>query len=439
MKSNIMPVLRLIVVLFLPGALLCGQDLDSLVHEAIKNNPGLKAYQLKNKAQEKKISVAEAWPAPTVGIEFSQIKAGKFNIINDAMSNNLIASQMFPLGGKTTAMADAEKKALDVQLSNYDEAVCDLIAKIKMSYAGLWATQRKIDLQKRTAALINALIKNYEQSLTARGAVQADIVLLQSELALNETEQSALSREFISQTYELNKLLGRPLENSAPPLPAVLPLEEPEDSAEDIIAALAEENPALRKMDGMIAMNRAMITANNKEMIPDLMVQGMFMRMPMGMPITSITINPHGSTSVEAMTEYAYSLMFSVNLPFAPWSAAKIDKRSEELAAGIEAIEYEKKEMERDMAATVRKLMNKYRSAVEQEELYLNKTLPAYKLAAELQTNELLTGRGNVASVLSVYRMQLMQEMNAVMARMDAAMSAAELEMMTGLSVHHGE
>jgi len=37
----------------------------------------------------------------------------------------------------------------------------------------------------------------------------------------------------------------------------------------------------------MIEMNKAMITANNSELVPDLMLEGMIMRMPRGMILTS--------------------------------------------------------------------------------------------------------------------------------------------------------
>ena len=48
-------------------------------------------------------------------------------------------------------------------------------------------------------------------------------------------------------------------------------------------------NPSLKKMGSMIEMNKAMIDANSRELIPDLMVQGMLMRMR-GMILTSKAI-----------------------------------------------------------------------------------------------------------------------------------------------------
>jgi len=91
-------------------------------------------------------------------------------------------------------------------------------------------------------------------------------------------------------------------------------------------------------MGNMIEMNKAMIDANNRELIPDLMVQGMFMRMPQGMILTSKS----DLSMLNPKTETMYSLMFSINLPFAPWSINKYKAKEQELYAGISSIEYEK-------------------------------------------------------------------------------------------------
>ncbi|MCK7527848.1 MAG: hypothetical protein MZV64_64675 [Ignavibacteriales bacterium] len=56
-----------------------------------------------------------------------------------------------------------------------------------------------------------------------------------------------------------------------------IPLASTQSKLEEV---LDFSNPTLKKMSGMIEMNKAMIDANNRELIPDLMVQGMFMRMP---------------------------------------------------------------------------------------------------------------------------------------------------------------
>jgi outer membrane protein TolC len=198
---------------------------------------------------------------------------------------------------------------------------------------------------------------------------------------------------------------------------------------------LSDSNPTLSKMNNMIEMNRAMITANNKELIPDLMVQGMLMRIPRGMILTSAS----DLTMLNPQTEWMYSLMFSINLPFAPWSVGKINYKEEELAAGINSIEQEKNDMQREMTSQLKEALVKYNTARELAELYDKKVIPLYTSSSESQTTAYQNGKTNITAVIDSYRMLLMQKMNYYMSKADIQMSLAEVEMMVGKRMEDGK
>ena len=81
------------------------QSVDSLVVEAIKNNPQLKSLQYKITASEKRTESINTLPAPNLSVEFSQVPTISIDVLNQSISNNFGLSQMFPLGGKLNAMA----------------------------------------------------------------------------------------------------------------------------------------------------------------------------------------------------------------------------------------------------------------------------------------------------------------------------------------------
>ena len=110
------------------------QPVDSLIQEAYKNNPQLKSFEYQIQATGFRASSNGAWPAPTLGIEFSQIPSTSSNILNDAVSNNLSISQMFMLGGKLSAMSEMEKRKGRVLEQNLGSFQVQLRAKIKMNY-----------------------------------------------------------------------------------------------------------------------------------------------------------------------------------------------------------------------------------------------------------------------------------------------------------------
>lgn len=413
--------------------IISAQSVDSLVNEAIVNNPKLKSLQYRIEASEFRSESVDYLPPPNLSVEFSQVPVSEIDIFNQSISNNFGLSQMFPLGGKLGAMAEVENKNTLVEGNNFDTYKINLTAQVKMAYFNLWIIDRKIEIQTSNLLLLNDFSKAIEVSFYTNKINQADLLSVQSEIASNEAQILILERQREGLIYNLNKLLGRELNSKE-----VFALKDFEiDSLQltqlQLEELLADSNPTLNKMNNMIEMNRAMITANNKEIIPDLMVQGMLMRMPRGMILTSAS----DLTMLDPKTEWMYSLMFSINLPFAPWSIGKINNKEEELAAGISRIEQEKNDMQREMTAQLKEALVKYKTAKELEGLYDNKVIPLYTSSSESQTTAYQNGKTNITAVIDSYRMLLMQKMNYYMSKANVQMSLAEVEMMVGTNLNN--
>ena len=407
------------------------QSIDSLVVEAIRNNPQLKSLQYKITASEKRTESVNTLPAPNLSVEFSQVPTNSFNVINQSGSNNFGLSQMFPLGGKLNAMAEVERKNTLVEGNNYEIYKINLTAQLKMSYYSLWLIDRKIEVQKKNILLINDVIKSVESSYYTNKINQADVLTLQSEIASNETQLLILENQREAEIYKLNKLLGRNLNSKEVSAVSDFPTDVFSTSQSKLEELLSSFNPALKKMDRMVEMNKAMIDANDRELIPDLMVQGMFMRMPRGMFLTSQS----DLSMLNPKTETMYSLMFSINLPFAPWSINKYKAKEEDLNAGISSIEYEKSDMQREMTSQLKSALVKYNTAVDLTKLYNDKVIPLFSKAAESQVSAYQNNRTSVTTVIDSYRMLLMQQMNFYMSKADTQMALAEIEMMVGTTL----
>jgi len=404
------------------------QSVDSLVAEAVKNNPQLRSLQYRITASEKRTESINTLPAPNLSVEFSQVPTNSIDVLNQSISNNIGLSQMFPLGGKLNAMAEVERKNTLVEGNNFGIYKINLTAQVKMSYYTLWLIDRKIEVQKKNITFINDVIKSVESSYYTNKINQADMLTLQSEIASNETQLLILEKQKEAEIYKINKLLGRNLESKDVFAVTDFSAEILSSSQSKLEELLRATNPSLKKMDRMIEMNNAMIEANNRELIPDLMVQGMFMRMPRGMILTSKA----DVMMIEPKTEYMYSFMASITLPFAPWSINKYKAKEEEISAGIRSIEYEKNDMQREMDSQLKAALVKYNTAVDLTKLYNAKVIPLYNKAAESQVSAYQNNRTGVTTVIDSYRMLLMQQMNFFMAQADTQMVLAEIEMMVG-------
>ena len=411
------------------------QSVDSLVNEAIVNNPKLKSLQYRIEASEYRSESVDYLAPPNLSVEFSQVPVSQIDIFNQSISNNFGLSQMFPLGGKLSAMAEVENKNTLVEGNNFDAYKINLTAQVKMSYFNLWLIDRKIEIQKSNISLFSDFAKAIEASFYTNRISQADVLTIQSEIASNETQILILEKQREALVYNLNKLLGRDLNSKDVFAIKDFEIDSLQLSQLQLEELLSDSNPTLNKMNNMIEMNRAMITANNKELIPDLMVQGMLMRMPRGMILTSAS----DLTMLNPQTEWMYSLMFSINLPFAPWSVGKINYKEEELTSGINGIEQEKNDMQREMTSQLKEALVKYNTARELTELYDKKVIPLYTSSSESQTTAYQNGKTNITAVIDSYRMLLMQKMNYYMSKADIQMSLAEVEMMVGKRMEDGK
>lgn len=430
MKNNLINLLVIIIILLI-GSNVKAQSIDSLVNEAIANNPQLKSLQFRVKASEFRSESINFLPPPNLSVEFSQIPINEYNIINQSISNNIALSQMFPLGGKLSAMSEVEKKNTLIEGDNFEAYRLSLIAQLKMSYFNLWLIDRKIEIQKSNISLLKDFARSIESGFYTNRISQADLLSIQSEIASNDAQLLIIEKQRETAIYTINKFLGRNLNSKEVFAVADFEVDSLVINQAKLEEVLNDLNPSLTKMDNMIDMNKAMITANNKELIPDLMVQGMLMRMPKGMVLTASS----DLTMLEPKTEIMYSLMFSINLPFAPWSIGKLNNKEEELVTGISSIEQEKIDMQRDMTVKLKEVLVKYKTAIELTELYDKNVIPLYTNATESQTTAYQNGKTSISTVLDSYRMLLMQKMNYYMAKADVQMSLAEVEMMVGANL----
>lgn len=429
-----MPIGRGLVLfmLFILSADISAQTLDSLLSEAYRSNPQLQSLRHKITASEHYMNSVNSLPPPTLGIEFNSLSFSKLDIWNEAFSQNLTFSQMIPLGGKVSAMVNMAKTGSSVAVNEYEAFRVVLTSKIKMSYYTIWQYERTLEVQKRFISLMKELLKTNETMLYTNKISQADILMLQSEILNLESQLLILENRKKGEVSNINRLAGKEISASGIRIQSILEIPAIHIDEKLLIEELKAINPSLKKMSGMVMMNRAEIIANEKELIPDLMIGGMVMRMPKGMAVTTKT-DPMMIGMGE--TEYMYGLMASITLPFAPWSRGKYDGKRLELESRIKSIEAEKLEMEREMVQKVHEIILKINSTKELISLYSEKVLPLETSYLELKKTSFFNNNEKLSSVIEASKMLLMNEMNLFMAKADYYMSIAELEMMVGREI----
>jgi|WetSurMetagenome_2_1015567.scaffolds.fasta_scaffold02158_2 outer membrane protein TolC len=414
-----------------------GQSVDALIREGLEKSSQLKSFDHQIQAAGFRSAAEGALPSPNLGLELSQIPANARNVVNDAISNNIAISQMFMLGGKLSAMSDVWTGKARVLEENRRAMAVQLRAKIRMNYAQLWLWDRRIEIQEKSAAMLEELSRSMAIKAQTNRLPVADHFAIQAEVLATRAKLVDMRSKRMATLYALNAGLGRDdLSAGVTPdsdlsFPA-LPLSEPQ-----LAGLLRTDNPSLAAMERMKEMNASEISGARRELFPDLMVQAMAMRMPNGMLLTG------GSRSVEMIqesamgmpmqkTEWMYSLMVSISLPFAPWSAERSSGRAEEMQAMNLSLEAERVGMQREMLSGLRTAVARYGAADSLARLYADAVVPTLQQAAGAQTVAYLAGQASIAAVVDARRMELMKQDDYLMAAADREMAFAEIEMMVG-------
>jgi len=413
------------------GGAVYAQTVDSLVNEALRNNRQLKGLEQRVRSASYKSESVGYLPAPTLGIEFQQVPFKDPNPFNQALSQNLSFSQMFMVGGKLSSMSDAEKQNVPIAQGDYDIAKQKLIAEVKEEYYKIWMYEHHGDLRGDNINILRDLLSRAENSYKVNKASYSEVLLLKAELASNETDLDVLNNEVLSEVYKMNNLLGRDRIDTAIKVRHKWEIDTLSKSSVELEYSLLDNNPSLKKMGSMIRMNELEINANNKEYIPDIMLEGMVMRAPRGMILT--TKSDPAMMSGMGETEYMYSVMASITLPFMPWSSGRITSKEQELEADISGLSLERKSMLGDMLAQLKVALKKLEGKREQVELYENEVLPLYRQAFEAQLGEYRNSRLNINSLIETMRTILNKEEALAEVKMEYEMTLADIYMMAGI------
>lgn len=430
-----MPYLLLAILIFISlmftASPLRAQSVDSLINEALQNNQQLKSLQYKIKSAEYKSESAGYLPPPTIGLEYQQVPISAPNPFANALSQNLSFSQMFMLGGKLSSMSEMEKQNIPIAQNDYDIYKQKLIADVRAEYYKIWMYEHHAGLREDNINLFGNILSSVETSYKVNKAKYSDVLLVKAELVSFQTDLKVMNNNVKAEVYKMNNLLGRNIDNTDLEVQHEWKIDTLSYSTKEMEDILLNNNPTIKRMGSMIKMNEYQSVSNSKDYYPDLMVQGMLMRMPQGMILTTKS-DPMMMTG-NGTTEYMFSIMASVTLPFMPWSSGKITSKEEELKADLSGLSMERTNMQREMIsqldASIMNLDN-YRVQVK---LFENDVIPIYKTTFETQLSEYRNNLLGINALLETLRTILTKEENLAEAKMNYQMTLADINMMAGI------
>ncbi len=386
-------------------------SLSAFLAQAERANPGLQAARSRASSKETRVTQAGAWEDPQVGVEFYATPITSANPFKDGMETDYFIQQMIPLFGKKGLMNDAASAGARMAGESARAAERNLRTEVKKTYAMLLSVQLRAGVNTENQRLLGQIIESTRAKYSVGLVTQGDVLKTQVELAKLQNERSGLEQELTNATAMMNALRGLP---ASTPIGRVAdePLVKATETVEALTRTALENRPELRGMNYELDMNKAELAASQRERLPDLMVRGMYKQMVEGKDM--------------------WAAMFSINLPFAPWSSGKYSGKIEENELATRAAGQSLADMKNMVQAEVRDAWAKTASKWEQIERFRNTILPQTEQSLRAALASYETNRTDFLSLLDSFRMLQMLKMEYFMLVGEYHASTALLERAVG-------
>ena len=369
-------------------------SLSAFIDQALKANPGLQAARSRARSAEARIPQAGAWEDPQAGVEFFATPITSANPFKDGMETDYFIQQMIPLSSKKGLMSDAASASARMAEQSAFASERNLLADVKKAYAMIFSAQRRIDVNTENQRLLAQIVESAREKYSVGLVTQSDVLKAQVELAKLQNDRADLEQELVNATSMMNTLRSVPVPTPIGPV-ADVPLVKVSDSFENLQARALENRPELRGMNYELEMNKAELSASERERLPDLMVRGMYKQMKEGTD--------------------QWAAMLSINIPFAPWASGKYSGKIEENSLAARATEQSLAEMRNMIQAEVREKWAKISSQWQQIERFRQVILPQAEQSLQSTLAAYEANRTDFLSLIDSYRMVQMQKMDYYM------------------------
>ena len=237
------------------------QDMETLIEEALANNPEIQKFELQHEIVSEKVNEVNSIPDTEFGFGYF---VSEPETRTGAQRFKLSAKQMMPWFGSITARENYVGSLAEAKYEDLVIAKRKLITSVSQSYYNLYAIEAKKSVLMENIELL----KTYETlALTYLEVGKASAVtVLKLQMRQNELEQlkNVLTHNYLAEQTAMNKLLNR---DKATQIHIDQKLSIPED-LEDVSQKNLELHPELLKYDKLYQSVVQSELLNQKEKSP---------------------------------------------------------------------------------------------------------------------------------------------------------------------------
>lgn len=386
--------------------------LEDLIVEALERNPETQAALHRYEAARQGSQQQSALPDPMVSVGYSSVGrpyplAG---LGTQPMANaGLMITQEFPAPGKRrlrAALAEQEAMAL---LRAARQVQLEVVSRLKQAYYRLAYTVQAMRNLSERAALLEDVLRVAEARYAAGLAPQDDVLRVQVEISMLETERERLAGQEELIKAEINRLLARPAES---PLGRPARLGPPRElpSLAELLQAARDHSPLLAERESRTASAEIALNLARRDAWPDIALSGGY-----------FTMGAMGSL-------YMFRADFRIPLFYGRKQRPAIAEQFEQLSAQRRQLEEAALNLryrvhEEHVAATV---------AARLARLYASTLVPQAQVALEASLASYQTGTSDLTSVLSNFEKLIRYELAGFEETANHHAALSRLEALTG-------
>jgi hypothetical protein len=368
-----------------------GVSLEKLFEYAIRNNPELKAMQLKIQSGEKLADEKTYLPDPMLEIETD-------DVMSDFMRVGMInfyVSQMFMFPGKLKLdgeMIKNENTMMDYEKRNM---ASEMFNMIKMNYIDLYYNEKLMKLNHDKQLLIKNILTAAEIKYSSGRGMQMEVFkaqLEQSKLKNEETILKLRKKNYLTSLTVITKTIFTDttlfsftsVEDRLKKYPLVL--EDTIEGYERIISYAFNHRADVKVLESKLAVHRTGLELSKLNRFPDFSLKLGYKILPFE-------------------EKNAFSFMVGFTLPFAPWTSGKYSSSIEKNSLMIKTVTEELEAKKNTIREEITNLINNMKTAHETMKYYKDVMIPQAENSYKSTSYTYESGMTGIIDILDSYKM----------------------------------
>lgn len=274
-------------------------SLDTLVKEALKNNPEIKSAKRRWLASRQRPKQVSTLPDPM----FSYSRFGESVETRVGPQENVLAlSQKVPFPGKLGLKGKIAQQDALAQQQQYEATKRDVVFKVKQAYYDLYWVDQSLAILSQYLGILQDFTRVAEQKYATGQGIQANV--LKSQVEISSIVERRLGFEKMRQgvVARINALLDQPQDTELGTAATIDTIRAELDEAALVSLALSQREE-LQAVQAMIGKSEFMKSLAKREYWPDFNLRANYIDVSKGV-----------STALDA-GKNAWSVMVGLNLP----------------------------------------------------------------------------------------------------------------------------